>query len=194
VSACDDTDMHDRIRLRPATVEDAPALAAIYNPYIATTVISFEMEPVPVEQMGARVAKVLDAGLPWIVAEDVDVVADLGEHAPDAVVGFAYAGPFQERAAYDHSLEVTVYLREGETGRGVGTELYGALLDLVSDLPGTSKHAPAHALYSRIALPNDGSVALHERFGFSRVGTFSEVGRKQGRWIDVGIWELLLED
>ncbi len=171
--------------LRDAIPEDGAALAAIYNPYVRDTVISFETEEVPAEQMGARIAKVLSVGLPWLVAEDPD---------SGAILGFAYAGPFQERDAYRHALEVTVYLDPEARGRGTGTLLYGALIERVRTLPETSRHAPAHGLYSRIALPNDASAALHERFGFSRVGTFTEVGLKHDRWIDVGIWQRILTD
>ncbi len=171
--------------LRDATPDDGAAIAAIYNPYVRDTVITFETHEVPAEQMGARVAKVLTAGLPWLVAEDPD---------EGTMLGFAYAGPFQERDAYRHALELTVYLAPDARGRGLGTMLYEALISRVRDLPASSKHAPAHGLYSRIALPNDASAALHERFGFTQVGTFGEVGLKLDRWIDVGIWQLILED
>ncbi|MDN4472314.1 GNAT family N-acetyltransferase [Demequina zhanjiangensis] len=174
-----------RPTLRDATPDDGAAAAAIYNPYVRDTVISFETEEVPVEQMGARIAKVQSAGLPWLIAEDAD---------ERTMLGFAYAGPFQERDAYRHALELTVYLDPDARGGGIGTLLYGALIERVRDLPDSSRHSPAHGLYSRIALPNDASAALHERFGFSRVGTFTEVGFKHGQWVDVGIWQLLLED
>ncbi len=170
--------------LRDATPADGAALSALYNPYVRDTVITFETAEVPAEQMGARVAKVLAAGLPWLVAEDP---------ASGTMLGFAYAGPFQERDAYRHSLELTIYLAPDARGKGLGVALYAALIARVRDLPASSTHAPAHGLYSRIALPNEASAALHEHFGFTRVGTFGEVGHKLDRWVDVGIWQLLLD-
>ncbi|WNM24619.1 GNAT family N-acetyltransferase [Demequina capsici] len=171
--------------IRDATPADGAALAAIYNPYVRDTVITFETDPVDPEQMGARVTKVLSAGLPWLIAEDAD---------EGTILGYAYAGPFQERPAYRFALEPSIYLDLDARGRGVGTSLFGALIERVQDLPASSVHAPAHGLYSRVALPNEASAALHERFGFVQVGTFGESGFKLGRWIDVGVWQLLLEE
>ncbi|WP_062205652.1 GNAT family N-acetyltransferase [Demequina salsinemoris] len=177
--------MQPTLVLRDATPDDGATLAAIYNPYVRDTVITFETEEVPAEQMGARVAKVQAAGLPWLVASDPD---------SGTMLGFAYAGPFQDRDAYRHALELTIYLASDARGRGLGTMLFEAVIARVQDLPASSKHAPAHGLYSRIALPNAASAALHDRFGFTQVGTFGEVGHKLGRWIDVGVWQLLLDD
>jgi len=169
-------------RARPA---DAAALAEIYNPYVLHSTASFEEAEVTAADMEARLAKVTAAGLPWLVVEDGELT--------DPVQGYAYVAPFSERPAYRHALEVTVYLREGVVGRGLGTRLYEALVDEVTRLDEASPHAPVHRLYARIALPRPESVALHERFGFVRVGLLSEAGFKQGTRIDVGYWELALD-
>jgi len=170
------------VAVRSATAADAAAIAAIYNVYVRDTVITFEVDPVSDHDMAGRIAKVQAAGLPYLVAEDAD-----------AVLGFAYASPFQERAAYAHSIESTVYLVEDVVGRGTGTALYAELLERLHNLDASdSAHAPVHRVYARIALPNHASAALHDKFGFTRVALLGEVGRKFDRWIDVGFWELEL--
>ena len=169
--------------MRDARDDDGAALARIYNHYIRETVITFEVDEVSESEMSARVIKIHNAGLPWLVAE-----------GDGAVRGFAYAGPLRDRAAYVHTLETTVYLDIAARGSGLGTALYGELFARLADLDAEhSSHAPVHALMGVIALPNDASVALHERFGMTHVGTFPEVGRKFDRWIDVGYWQATLD-
>ena len=160
--------------IRMATVEDAAAIAAIYNPYVADTCITFETEPVQAAGMAARITEVLDAGLPWLLAEDAAGVA-----------GFAYASKWKGRCAYRFSVESTVYLHRGHTGRGIGRALYGRLLEEI-------RARRMHAVIGGIALPNAASVALHERLGFRKVAHFEQVGYKQDRWVDVGYWQLLI--
>ena len=124
--------------------------------------------------MGERITAVHAAGLPWLVAEQAGTV-----HA------YAYASPWKARSAYRHTLEVTVYVALGRERRGLGRALYGELeRRLVA--------AGTHVLLGGIALPNDASVALHERLGFVQVGRLREVGLKFGRWIDVGYWQKTL--
>lgn len=177
--------MNAHVTLREANAADAPALAEIYNEYVHGTVITFEVDTVRDGDMAARVRKVQDAGLPWLIAEEADSAA---------VLGFAYASPFQERLAYRFSLETTIYLRDDASGRGIGTVLYEDLLERLRSLTAVgSVHAPVHRAYARIALPNEASVALHERFGYRQVATLNEVGFKLDRWIDVGFWELSLD-
>lgn len=184
--------MSAAVAVRPATGGDAAAIARIYDHFVEHTVITFETEALGAEGMSHRIGAVQRAGLPYLVAEDPEL-ARIG--SPDAVLGYAYASPFQERAAYRHSVEATVYLAPDAAGRGIGTELYAALLEALRELQAEdSAHAPVHRVYARIALPNPASVALQERFGFAQVATLSEAGRKFARWIDVGFWELALRE
>lgn len=162
------------ISIRPATPEDAVAICAVYNPYVATTTISFEEEPVPAADMAQRIADVAAAGLPWLVAEE-----------GGQLLGYAYATKWRARPAYRTSVESSVYVDAAAAGRGTGMLLYCALLD---ELRGRE----VHMVIGGIAQPNEKSVALHERLGFRKVAHFSEVGRKFGRWVDVGYWELRL--
>ena len=161
-----------RMNIRPATVEDAPAVAAIYAPVVRDTCTSFETEVPDAEQMRSRIEKTL-ATLPWLVA-----VADDG-----LVCGYAYASRWKERAAYRHTAESTIYLKDGHGGRGIGKALYARLLDALA-------RQDCHVILGCIALPNESSVALHESLGFTKVAHFSEVGRKFHRWLDVGYWQL----
>ena len=162
------------ITVRSASAADADTLARIYNYYVENTVITFEEEPVSAQAMAARVAEVQALSLPWLVAE-VD----------KKVVGYAYANKWKVRSAYRHSVETTIYLEHGHEGRGVGKTLYAALLPHL-------RARGIHAAIGGAALPNDASVALHEKLGFDHVATFREVGFKHGRWVDVAYWQLLL--
>ena len=164
------------ISIRPAVLEDAAAICAIYNPYIADTSISFEEEPVSLEDMSGRITDVQAAGLPWLVA-----------HEGERLLGYAYATKWRARPAYRTSVESSVYLDRGAAGRGTGTFLYRALLDEL-------RKREVHRVIGGIAQPNEASVALHEKLGFRKVAHFSEVGRKFGRWVDVAYWELALEE
>jgi phosphinothricin acetyltransferase len=109
------------------------------------------------------------------------LVADGGGRA----VGYAYASPHRERAAYASSCDVAVYVDPAHARQGIGRKLYAALLPL---LAGQGRHAA----FAGIALPNDASVGLHEAMGFTPVGIYREVGWKLGGWRDVGWWQRLL--
>jgi L-amino acid N-acyltransferase YncA len=153
------------------SARDAEAIAAIYAPFVTDTVISFEeVAPAPPE-MAARIERLTETH-PWLVA------ADGGE-----ILGYAYACPHRERAAYQWATEVTVYVDPRHQRRGVGRRLYEALLADLAD----QGYRIALAV---IALPNDGSVGLHEACGFELVGVLRSVGFKHGKWWDVGWWQL----
>lgn len=160
--------------VRPILSEDSAALARIYNHYIEHTIITFEETVVTGADMAKRVEELTGAGFPWFVYEEA------GE-----VIGYAYAGPFNKRASYRHTVESTVYLDHKHTGRGIGRALYGKLFE---EIRGRSMHC----IIGGISLPNPASVAIHESFGFEKVAHYKEVGRKFDRWIDVGYWQLML--
>jgi phosphinothricin acetyltransferase len=157
--------------IRSATPGDGDAVAAIYNHYVANTIVTFEEELVSAEQMAGRIVSAHDQALPWLVLEEAG-----------SIVGYAYSSPWKSRGAYRYTVEVTVYLAPGAAGRGLGTQLYAALF---AQLRSTG----IHTAIGGIALPNPASVALHEKFGMTKVAQFAEVGFKFGRWIDVGYWQ-----
>ena len=161
------------MRVRDATPEDAPAIAAIYNHYIAGTIVTFEEETIDASEIRTRLAQVRAASLPWLVADDGNVA------------GYAYASPWKTRRAYRFAVEATVYLDPARTGQGVGSLLYAELFERL--------HAAGmHVVIGGIALPNDASVRLHEKMGMTKVAHFEQVGFKLGRWIDVGYWQRTL--
>jgi L-amino acid N-acyltransferase YncA len=159
--------------IRPVEPEDAAALCALYNHYIESSIVTFEEEPVSVEAFRERIESIT-ASYPWLVYE-----------ANGDIAGYVYASAWKARRAYRHAAESTVYLTPSHQGKGVGTTLYE---HLIADLKARS----VHCLMAGIALPNDASVALHEKIGFTKVANFREVGRKFDRWIDVAYWELIL--
>jgi phosphinothricin acetyltransferase len=160
--------------LRLATPADAAAICAIYNHYVATTVISFEEQPVSVEDMQTRIRDVT-ASLPWLICEQ-----------EGRIVGYAYATKWRVRPAYRRSVETSVYLDKDCRGKGLGRLLYTSLLARLTELG-------LHCAIGGITQPNEASVRLHESLGFTKVAHFREVGNKFGRWLDVAYWERLLE-
>jgi phosphinothricin acetyltransferase len=160
--------------IRPATPDDAAAIAHIYNYYIQNTTITFEEQPVSAAEISARIGEVTSASLPWLVAEDAGRLS-----------GYAYATKWKARSAYRFSVEVTVYLDQDCLGRGLGSQLYTALF-------ASLKEKGVHSVIGGVALPNPASIALHEKFGMARVAHFKEVGFKFGKWIDVAYWQLTL--
>lgn len=163
------------LTIRPARIEDATAIQAIYAPIVAETIISFETEVPTVAEMARRIEATSKTHV-YLAAERAG-----------ALLGYAYASPHRARAAYQTSVDVTVYVAADARGQGVGRALYGALL------PATARRG-FHAAFAGIALPNPGSIALHEAVGFTPVGVYREVGQKFGRWHDVGWWQRILTD
>jgi L-amino acid N-acyltransferase YncA len=156
--------------IRLATAADAAAVRDIYAPIVEHTAISFEEEPPTIDEMAQRIG----AAHLFLVAE-----------REGAVVGYAYAGPHRSRCAYHTSVDVSVYIHERARRTGVGEALYRVLLPQL-------KQQGYHAAFAGIALPNPGSVRLHEAVGFTAVGIYREVGFKFGRFHDVGWWQRLL--
>ncbi len=164
----------DGTTVRAATVADSDAVTVIYNHFVAHTAVTFEEALVTPAEMQRRMESVWSATLPWVVAE-----------GDGRVIGYAYATKWKERSGYRFSVEATVYLAAGAEGHGVGSALYGALFPLL-------QQRGIHAVMGGIALPNDASVALHEKFGMRKVAHFDAVGFKFDRWIDVGYWQRVL--
>lgn len=160
--------------IRPATENDAASIARIYNHYILNTIVTFEEWAVSPEEIASRIRNVLTASLPYFVA-----VQD------GRVIGYTYAAKWHDRIGYRFSVETTVYLDPSCAGKGYGSPLLAMLLDEL-------KRRSMHLAVGCIALPNESSVALHEKFGFVKAAHFNEAGTKFGQWIDVGYWQRLL--
>jgi phosphinothricin acetyltransferase len=158
------------IRLRAAMPKDAAAIASIYAPFVTDSAISFETEPPDAAGIAARICT--DNGVyPWFVATE-------DEH----VVGYAYATRFRAREAYRFTVETSVYVSPSAQRHGVASLLYRRLLDTL-EAQGFTQAIAA------IGLPNEASVAFHEKLGFEEAGIYHNIGYKLGRWHDVGLWQ-----
>ena len=160
--------------LRLAKSQDAAGIRAIYAPIVRETPISFETVPPSVEEIGARVRKT-SIRYPWLVCS-----------ARGRLLGYAYAGAHSERAAYQWSVNVSVYVHARARRLGVGEALYDTLFAILR-LQGFVR------AYAGITLPNEASIGFHESFGFEDVGIFSRVGYKLGAWHDVGYWQMAIQ-
>ncbi|HEX8367355.1 MAG TPA: GNAT family N-acetyltransferase [Pyrinomonadaceae bacterium] len=161
------------MNIRPVNKQDAAQIAGIYNYYIETSHATFELDAIDSNAMENRISESFARDYPFFVCEEN------GE-----ILGYAYGRQFRPRRAYRHSIEVSVYIKNGAQGKSIGTRLYERLFPEI-------RQKDFHALIAGISLPNEASVRLHEKFGFEKVAHFREVGFKFGRWIDVGYWELI---
>ena len=154
---------------------DAEAVAAIYRPAVLGSIASFEEVPPDAREMAARMRAVLER-TPWLVAE-----------TSRGVIGYAYAARHRERPGYRWSVDISVYVADGQQGRGVGRRLYDELLALL----GRQRFVN---VYAGVALPNPASIALHERIGMRRIGVYERVGFKFGAWHDVAWYGMRLAE
>jgi phosphinothricin acetyltransferase len=161
--------------IRPATEADIPAIAAIYDEAVRTSTVSFELEPPGVAEMARRFALLREGGFPYLVS--------VGN---GAVAGYAYAGPYHQRAAYRSTVEDSIYVARAARGAGVGRTLLTALI-------AEAERIGARAMIAVIAQSDTAaSVALHAGLGFTPVGTLVGVGYKHERWLDVTLMQRAL--
>ncbi len=161
-----------KVTIRDADpARDAVTCAAIYAPHVEAGATSFEEIAPTADEIAARMVRT-SATHPWLVAE-----------RGDEVLGYAYACQHRERPAYRWVADVSVYVASGQQGRGIGHDLYEALLARL-------RHQGFRMACAGITLPNEASVVLHERFGFIPVGVFRKIGWKAEAWRDVGWWQL----
>jgi L-amino acid N-acyltransferase YncA len=166
--------MHKPI-LRPATPADIPAITRIYADAVRHGTATFEIEPPSDAEMARRHKMLLDGGYPYLVAE-----------MADAVAGYAYAGPYRARPAYRWSMEDSVYIAPEMHRKGIGGQLLAKLIAESAD----------RGFRQMIAVIGDsaqaGSIALHAKAGFSRIGTLRAVGFKHGEWLDTVLMQRAL--
>lgn len=173
---------------------DARAVAAIYDDAVRTTTATFDTEPKSIRDRAGWLAS-HDARFSVFIAEDTAWTGSVPDLADDAVpesadiaggvVGWAGISRWSDRRAYDGTGETSVYVRPDARGRRIGTQLLAALV-------GHARDSGFHVLLARIVTGNDASERAHAAAGFERLGTMREVGRKFDRWLDVGLWELML--
>jgi phosphinothricin acetyltransferase len=160
------------LAIRPAQLDDLPRLTEIYNHYVLNTTVTFHVTPF--DTAGRR---------PWF-----DQHPETGPHrllvgvVEEQIVGYVSSSQFRAMAAYDTTVETSIYLAPGWTGHGFGAKLYAALFQALAT-------EDVHLLVAGITVPNPASVKLHERLGFTHVGRFHEVGRKNGQFLDADWYE-----
>ncbi|MEX2159980.1 MAG: N-acetyltransferase family protein [Dehalococcoidia bacterium] len=160
------------VTVRPATLDDLARITEIYNHYVINTPVTFDLEPVSAENRREWFAQFSDTGLHRLLVAEQDGV----------VLGYACTHQFRTKAAYDTSVEATVYCAPEATGRGIGTLLYSALFHAIRD-------EDLRIAVAGVTLPNAASIALHERFGFTPIGVMHDIGRKFDRYWDVAWYE-----
>ena len=167
------------ILVRPGTEDDLPALTGIYNHYVVTTPITFDLKPLTVDERRAWFVDHSHGGRHRLLVAAEDNVGNVGR---SQAIGYATSGRFRPKAAYDTTVESSVYCRADVVGRGIGSALYRALFDVLIN-------EDINRIVAGVTLPNPASIALHERCGFRHVGTLSSVGRKFDRYWDVAWFE-----
>jgi phosphinothricin acetyltransferase len=162
----------DPVVVRKAEPGDLPQLTDLYNHYVRTSPATFDLEPVPLERRREWMGRYADTGPHRLLVAEIE----------GAIAGYATSGRLREKPGYLTSIETTVYVHPDRQGRGIGTRLYAELFSAIG-------REDVHRACAAIVLPNPASIALHERFGFTRLGIFHEVGRKFGRYWDVEWFE-----
>lgn len=174
------------MRTRLVETADAKALMAIYNLEVLETTNTFDLVPRSLEEQCVWIEEHRSSH-PCIVAiNEDDDVGDFGAHG-ERILGFAVFSPFRSRPAYASTVENSVYVHRAARGRGVGEVL-------MRELIATAKISGYHSIIARIVGENDGSIRLHEKVGFTLVGTEIEVGRKHNRWLDVVEYQYVVPD
>lgn len=156
------------LRIRPAERRDLPRLTEIYNYYVVHTPVTFDIEPYTVERREAWFAQFGETGRHRLLIAESD----------SGIVGYAGTTRFRPKAAYDPTVETTIYCAAGAIGKGIGKRLYRSLFEALKD-------EDIHRFVAGYVLPNPATAAIHERFGFKVVGVFSQNGRKFDRYWDV---------
>ena len=165
--------MHTRLVERA----DAHALAAIYNPEVIETTVTFELVPRSVDDQTAWIDEHRGAHVAIVAVGDPGDAGQKGAR-DETILGFASLGPFRDKAAYATTVESSVYVDRSSRAQGVGRLL-------LQDLLLAATAGGFHAVIARIVGENEASIQLHLRCGFEHVGVEHEVGRKHGRWLDV---------
>ncbi|WP_433518050.1 N-acetyltransferase family protein [Nonomuraea sp. CA-143628] len=172
--------------IQPVSETDLPAVAEIYAHYVTESVATFDETPLDIEAWRLKAAAIAEAGLPFLVAKEEDVKEEDVKEKDGRVLGFAYCGRYRPKPAYRHTVEDTIYLSPGATGRGLGRLLLGELIARAGE-------TGARQMIAVIADGGDvASLKLHAAFGFAEAGRLKSVGFKHGRWIDTILYQLEL--
>jgi len=174
------------MRTRLVELADAPALMAIYNPEVVETTVTFDLVPRTLAEQEAWIKEHQGTHVCLVAINDEDELGETGARG-EKILGFSVLSPFRSRPAYFTTAENSVYVHRGARGRGVGEVLIRRLQEMAAE-------CGFHSLIARIVGENDGSIRLHEKCGFTLVGTEVEVGRKHGVWLDVVEYQYIVPD
>ena len=166
--------------VRPAAAQDLPAIQSIYAYHVLNGLASFEEEAPPLEEMRRRYEDVTRQGLPYLVAESTS------EKQAGEVLGYGYCTPYRTRSAYRHTLEDSIYVKQGKQGKGVGKAVLTELIARCTVL----NYRQIIAVIGDSA--NAASIAVHASLGFVRAGNLRSTGYKFGRWVDSVLMQLPL--
>lgn len=161
--------------IRQATIYDALELTDIYNYHVLNSIATFQLQEVTFGEFESKIASSSDQ-YPFLVYQ-----------GKEGIKGYAYAGLWNTREAYEKTVEASVYLHHEAQGKGIGSQLYRRLHTLL-------RAQGFHTVIGGISLPNPASVALHEKLGYRKVAHFKEVGFKFNQWVDVGYWQLMIKN
>ena len=159
--------------IRKVRIEDAKEIQEIYNHYILNSIATFDEKEHTLQKIRDNITST-SAKYPWFVLVE-----------NDELIAFAYASQWKDKSAYNQSVEGTIYIKNNHEGKGIGTTLYNHLINHL-------RINNYHSILGVISLPNEASVALHEKLNFEKVAHFKEIGKKFNRQIDVGCWQLIL--
>ena len=159
--------------IRKVKLKDAEAILEIYNFYIKNSISTFDEEDKVLIEIEHKIKETTKT-YPWFVLEE-----------DNELIAFAYASQWKDKSAYNQSVEGTIYINPKHEGKGIGTTLYSYLIEYL-------RSNNYHSILGVISLPNDSSIALHEKLNFEKVAHFKEIGKKFNRQIDVGCWQLIL--
>jgi phosphinothricin acetyltransferase len=161
------------IKVRPATPQDAAAIARIYNEAVLTTAATFDTQEKSEEDRRQWLAKHDERHPVWVAEIDHEIA------------GWASLSEWSDRCAYSDTAENSIYVASSHRGKGVGREL-------MKDLVDAARSVKIHTIIARIAGESEVSIRLHEQFGFTKIGTMKEVGKKFGRLHDVHLYQVML--
>lgn len=161
--------------IRSANTNDSKVISDIFNHYVVNSFFTFEENPISTEGMQQKISEILDANLPFLVIINNDII-----------LGYCNLHNWNNRLAYQHTKELSIYLNPNFTKKGIGSLLLSELLKNLN-------RESIHCILSTIAIPNEASVALHKKFGFEQASHMKQVGKKHGEWRDIEHWELILD-
>lgn len=161
--------------IRDVAISDTKRIHQIYNKYVKESRATFREQPLSLQETKAQIERITKE-FPWIVYEEAD-----------QVIGYTFADKWKEKTAYRYTVETSIYLDPEHLEKGIGSKLKQAMIEEL-------RKRGFHTVISAISLPNPASIAMCEKFGFKKVGQLREIGYKFDEWVDVGYWQLLLQE